>query len=143
MGFGMNAAKTGKVEEEFGIQMNQFGQAHLARQDTTNSELGLLKKQKQMIMQKMAQMCQQMNMAANKPLTLMQQMQFQPQQFQQQQCWSKPRRAEKTNGHGQAAKSMENSFGGYNNNNTGRRMEISILSPPHLVLLYPCNRVLG
>ena len=32
MGFGMNAAKAGPVDEEFDIQMDQFGQeAHLAR----------------------------------------------------------------------------------------------------------------
>ena len=76
MGFRVNAAKTGKVDEEFDIQMDQLGQVHLARQGTTDSELGLLQQQNQMIMQKMAQMCQQMNMAANKPPPPMQQMQF-------------------------------------------------------------------
>ena len=39
MGFGMNAAETGQVDKEFDIQMDQFGQAHLARQDTINSKL--------------------------------------------------------------------------------------------------------
>ena len=56
MGFGMNAAETGQVDEEFDIQMDQFGQAHLARQDTTNNELSMLKQQQQQLMQKMAQM---------------------------------------------------------------------------------------
>jgi hypothetical protein len=50
MGYGMNAAKTGKGEE-FGQQMDNFGQAHLARQDTTNNELGFIKQQNQMILQ--------------------------------------------------------------------------------------------
>ena len=66
MGYGMNAEKTGE-EEEFDTQMDNFGQAHLTRQETTNNELGDLKQQNQMIMQQMAQMFQQMNMAANKP----------------------------------------------------------------------------
>ena len=71
-------------------------------------------------MQQMAQMCQQMNMATNKPPPLMHQMQFQPQQFQQQQQgWAKPKRAKKTSGYVQAATSMGNSFGGYENNNAG------------------------
>ena len=51
MGFVMNAAKTGKLDEEFDIQMDQLGQAHLERQDTINSKLGLLKQQEQMLMQ--------------------------------------------------------------------------------------------
>ena len=41
MGFGMNAAKTGQVDKEFDIQMDQFGQAYLARRDTNNSKLGM------------------------------------------------------------------------------------------------------
>ena len=50
MGFGMNAAKTGQVDEELDMQMDQFGQAHLARQDKTNSELGMLRQQQQQLM---------------------------------------------------------------------------------------------
>ena len=53
-------------------------------------------------------------MAVNKPPPTMHQMQFQPQQFQQQQqSWAKPKKAKNTNGYDQAAKSMGNSFGGY------------------------------
>ena len=76
MGFGMNAAEMGQIDKEFNIQMDQFGHAHLARQDTTNSKLGMLKQQQQQLIQQMAQMCQQMNMAANNPPLPMQQMQF-------------------------------------------------------------------
>ena len=74
MGCGMNAPETGQVDEEFDIQMDQFGQAHLARQDTTNSKFGMLKQQQQQLMQKMAHMCQQINMAANNTPPSMQQM---------------------------------------------------------------------
>ena len=111
--FGMNAAKTVQVDKEFNIQMDQFSQAHLARQDTTNSELDTLKQQQQQLMQQMALMCQQMNMAANNPPPPVQQMQFQPQKFkQQQQSWTKPRKSKKTSGYGRAAKNLGNSFGG-------------------------------
>ena len=79
MGYGITAAKTTK-EEVFEQQMDKFGQAHLAMQDTTNNNLGFPKQQNQMIMQQMAQMSQQMNIAASKPPP---QMQYQPQQFQQ------------------------------------------------------------
>ena len=84
MGFGTNAAETHKGEE-FDKQVDSFGQVHLARQDTTNSELGALKQQNQMVMQHMAKMCQQMKLIANKPPPPMNQMQFQPQQFQPRQ----------------------------------------------------------
>jgi len=53
MGYCMNAAETARrgVSKQ---QMDSFGQSHLARQDTTNNELGFLKQQNQMIMQQMA-----------------------------------------------------------------------------------------
>ena len=131
MGYGINAAKNNQVDEEFDIQMDQFGQAHLARQDTTNSELGMLKQQQQQLMQQMSQMCQQMNMAASNPPPTMQQMQFQPQQFQQQQqSWAKPKKAKKTRGYGQAAQNMGANFGGNKTNveeiNRMRRVRIAM-----------------
>ena len=52
MDFSMNAAKT-HAGEEFDKQMDSFVQAHLAGQDTTNSELSALKQQSQMITQQM------------------------------------------------------------------------------------------
>ena len=88
IGYGMNVGKMAKGEV-YEQQMDNLGQAHLARQYTTNSELGFLKQQNQMIMQQMAQMCQQMNLATSKPPPPMNQMQFQPQQFQPQQFQQK------------------------------------------------------
>ena len=78
MGYGMNAVKTHKGEV-FRQQIDSFGQAHLARQDTTNLELGMLKQQSQMIMHQMARMCQYINLANIKPPPPMNQIFFQPQ----------------------------------------------------------------